>query len=145
MVSLPGMAMVLRLGLVERHRLAGDELGAVLVAHAAPGGEQGVLVGEVGEGVDADGRDFQLAFEGPVVEGLDVLELVDELEVAVVELVVGQGVEHEGVVGVGAVPDPDGPADGGGHGGSGLGRRSIRGGSVAADRVRVGPSLPGIW
>ena len=98
----------------------------------------GRTVGQVGEGVDADGRDFELAVQGAAVEGLDVLELVDELEAAGVELVVGQGVEHEGVVGVGAVPDPDRAADGGGaHGGSARsGRHRAR--VAARDRGRGG-------
>jgi len=41
---------------------------------------------------------------GASVEGLDVLELVDEVEAAGVDLAVRQGIEHEGVVRVGAVP-----------------------------------------
>ena len=45
--------------------------------------------------------------EGPAVERLDVLQFVAELQVAGVDLVVGQGVEHEGVVGIGAVADGD--------------------------------------
>ena len=43
----------------------------------------------------------------PAVERLDVDQLVRELVVARVDLVVRQGVEHERVVGVGAVADAD--------------------------------------
>ena len=57
--------------------------------------------------MDADRRDLQLSLQGALVERLDVLELVDEPEPARVELVVGQGIEHEGIVGIGAVSDPD--------------------------------------
>ena len=57
--------------------------------------------------MDADGRHFQLALEGPAVERLDVLQFVAKLQVAGVELVVGQGVEHEGIVGIGTVADGD--------------------------------------
>ena len=46
-------------------------------------------------------------FKARLVERLDVLELVDEPQAAGVELVVGQGIEHEGIVRVGAVSDPD--------------------------------------
>src|SRR5262249_39904837 len=55
----------------------------------------------------ADGGHLEFAPERPAVERLDVLQLVAEAQVAGVELVVGQGVEHEGVVGVGAVADGD--------------------------------------
>ena len=60
-VSSPGMAMVLPRRVVERHRLAGDDHRAVLVAHAAAATGQGVFVGDVGIGVDGDGGDLQLA------------------------------------------------------------------------------------
>ena len=106
-VSLPGTAIVRprRSSSVAGSRVI--ERRAVAVAHARARGEQGVAVGQVGEGVDADGRDFELAAQGAAVERLDVLELMDEPQAAGVELVVRQGVEHEGVVRVGAVPDPD--------------------------------------
>jgi len=50
-----------------------------------PEASRAVAVGQVGERAwDADGRDLELAVQGPGgFEGLDVLELVDELEVAV--------------------------------------------------------------
>src|SRR5262249_24594239 len=70
----------------------------------------GIGVGQVGERVDAHGRDLELPLQGAAVEGLDVLELVDEGEPARVEPLLRQGVEHDGVVRVGAVPDPDGPS-----------------------------------
>ena len=74
-------------------------------------------------------------FEGAAVEGLDVLELVDEAEAAGVELVVGQGVEHEGVVGVGAVPDPDRAAGVGRCSLSGVRRSALSG---VRDRLEAG-------
>ena len=72
-----------------------------------PLGKQGVLVEQIGIGVDADGRDFELALEGAAVERLDVLQFVLKDQVAGVDLAVGQGVEHEGVVGIGAMSDVD--------------------------------------
>ena len=44
----------------------------------------------------------------PAIERLDVLQFVREVQIAGVDLVVGQGVEHERVVGIGAVADVDG-------------------------------------
>src|SRR5262249_50912690 len=58
----------------------------------------------------------QLAAQRPAIQRLDVLQLVAEAELARVNLVVGQGVEHEGVVGVWAVADGDEACCGGrGH------------------------------
>src|SRR5260370_7202588 len=59
--------------------------------------------------MNADSGHFQLALEGTAIEGLDVLQLVAEGQLARVDLVVGEGVEHEGVAGVGAVADGDQP------------------------------------
>ena len=58
--------------------VAGDDHRAVAVAHAAAAWAEGVLVEQMGVGVDADGRDFQLAAQGPAIERLDVLQLVAE-------------------------------------------------------------------
>src|SRR5262245_19920341 len=61
--------------------------------------------------MNRDRRDLELAGEGALVEGLDVRELVHVAEIAGIELVLGQGVEYERVVGVGRVRD----ANGAGH------------------------------
>ena len=90
---------------VDRHRSPGDDHRAVAVAHAAPARQQGVLVEQEGVGVDADGGHFEFAAQRSAVERLDVLQLVLERETARVDLVVGQGMEHEGVVGIGTVAD----------------------------------------
>ena len=47
--------------LVDRQRPAGDDHRAIAIAHAAAARQQGVLVEQMGVGVDADGRDLQLA------------------------------------------------------------------------------------
>ena len=107
MVSVPGTAILTPGRSLDVMRLAGDDHRAVLVAHAAPGRQQRVLVEQVRVGVDADGRDFEFALQRPAIERLDVLQFVDELQVARGDLVVRQGVEHEGVVRVRAVPDAD--------------------------------------
>ena len=92
---------------VEGHGAWGDEDGAVLVAHAGPAAGEGVLIGDIGVGVDGDGGDFKLAFDGALVEGLDVLEDVLEAVGAGGDFALGQGVEHEGVVGVGGVAEAE--------------------------------------
>ena len=62
----------------------------------------------VGVGVEADRRDVvELLVHGAVVERLDVGEGVGELVARDAHLVGGEAVEHEGVVGVGAVGDRD--------------------------------------
>jgi hypothetical protein len=70
--------------------------------------EQRVLVGDVGVGVEADGRHLVDAARGLLVQGLYVFEDVLEFEIARVELAGREAVEHEGVVGVGRVGDGDG-------------------------------------
>ena len=57
--------------------------------------------------VNAYGRELQLRLERSPIERFDIDELVRKLVVARIELVVGQGVEHERIVGIGAVPDPN--------------------------------------
>ena len=105
MVSVPGTAIVLpRSDSIERG-LPGHDHRAVVVPHARPAGAKDVLVGQVGIGVQAEGRQLQFAREGPAVERLDIDQLVLEAEAARVDLVLRQGVEHERVVGVGAVAD----------------------------------------
>ena len=61
---MPGIAIVLPSELVEGRRLAGDQDRAVAIAHARTRRQQRVAVGQVGEGVDADGRDLELAVRG---------------------------------------------------------------------------------
>ena len=60
-----------------------------------------------GVGVDAQRGELQLGPERAAVERLDVDQLVRELVLAGVDLVLRQGVEHEGVVRVGAMADAD--------------------------------------
>jgi hypothetical protein len=107
-VSVPGTAIrTLRAGRSDGIGRRATTIGPYLSPMLQPLGKQGVLVEQVGVGVDADGGDLKLAVEGAAVERLDVLQLVAKVAVPGVELVVGQGVEHEGVVGVRAVADAD--------------------------------------
>ena len=84
-VSLPGTAIVRPCRSSSVAGVARDQGRAIPVAHARARGQQRVPVGEVGEGMDAHGRDFQLTVQGAVVERLDVLELMDEPQAAGVE------------------------------------------------------------
>ena len=93
---------------VEGELAGGDDHGAVALAHAAAAGHDGVVVLEIGVGVEGDGGDVVEGFvDGAVVEGLDVGEGVGELEAGDAHLVGGETVEHEGVVGVGGMGDAD--------------------------------------
>ena len=83
-----------------------DHHGAVALAHGAAAGHQGVVVLQVGIGVEGDGGDVvKRLVDGALVEGFDVGEGVAELEARDTHLVGGQPVKHKGVVGVGAVGD----------------------------------------
>ena len=86
---------------------AGDDHRPVVVADAGTARAQGVLVGDIRVSVQADGGQLQLAREGPLVQRLDILQLVREAIRPGVDLVVRQGVKHERVVGIGAVADAD--------------------------------------
>ncbi len=87
------------LDLVEGLLAAGDDHGAVALANAAAAGHEGVLLLEVGVGVEGDRGDVVEGFvDGAVVERFDVRQGVGELVAGDADLVGGQAVEHEGVV-----------------------------------------------
>jgi hypothetical protein len=86
-----------------REFLFGDEHGAVAVAHAGAAGEEGVLVADVGVGVDGNGGDVEFAAGSTFVEGLDVLEDVFETKAVRGDEVFGERVKHERVVRIGRV------------------------------------------
>ena len=64
-VIVPGTAIVDPLQLIDAHRPAGDDHRPVAIAHAAAARQQGVLVEQVGIGVNADGRHLQFAAQAP--------------------------------------------------------------------------------
>lgn len=80
------------------HHFAGDNHGAVAIAHAGPAGQQRVLPAHVGVGMDADGGDVQLALRGPLVKRLNILQDVFELKAVSWNQLFGQPVKHECVV-----------------------------------------------
>ena len=86
--------------------------GPVAVAHGGARAEERVVAPEIGVGVDRDRGHLELRAAGALVERLDIRQLVHVAQVAGVDLALRQRVEHERVVGVGAVGD----ADGAGHG-----------------------------
>jgi len=69
--------------------------------------QEGVAVGQVGVGVERNGGHVELAGEGAAIQRLDVGQLVLVVPVARVHLPRGERVEHERIVGVRAVRDPD--------------------------------------
>lgn len=78
--------------------LFGDEHRAVAVAHASTAGQECILPAHIGVGVDADGGDIKFAAGGALVKGLDILEDVLEFEAFAAEVVLGERVEHKGVI-----------------------------------------------
>src|SRR5208337_3961530 len=113
-------------------RAGGDDHGTVALADAAAAAHQSVVVLEVGVGVEADGGDVvESVVAGAQVEGLDVGEGVSEAIAGDADLVGGQAVKHEGVIGVGTVGDGDIDEGGGGGG------RSQRYGEFLAHEISL--------
>src|SRR5262245_62464426 len=54
--------------------------------------------------MNTDGRDLQLSGQGPPIERLDILELVNEAEPACIDSIMRERIEHECIVGIRAVP-----------------------------------------
>ena len=93
-------------------RTPGDNHRAVIVTHAGAARTEGVLIGDEGIAVQADGGQFEFAAKRPMVERFDVLQGVFETIAPGGNLVVGQGMEHEGVVRIGTVAHADQPSVG---------------------------------
>jgi hypothetical protein len=53
--------------------------------------------------MQTDSREFEFAAKGPVVQRLNVLKLMRELIVSRRNLIICQGMKHEGIVRIGAV------------------------------------------
>ena len=66
------------------------------------------MIGEVGVGVNRDCRHVELTAHRTSVEGFDVLELVDVLDALGIDLSVGERIEHECVVRIGAMGEMNG-------------------------------------
>ena len=88
-------------------RLARDDDRPVAGAHARPVREQDVPVLDERVRVERDRRHLEPALERPLVQRLDVLQDVLELEAARIDLARGERPEHECVVGIRAVAEPD--------------------------------------
>ena len=86
-----------------RERRARDQQRPVAVAEAGAAAEQPVAVAQVSVSVEADGGDVVGGAQGFLVQGFDVGEHVLEVQAVGVNALGGERVEHEGVVGVGAV------------------------------------------
>ncbi len=90
-----------------RDRLPGDHDRPVALPHRRPGIHQAVPLGDGRIGRAGHRRDLELAGGGAAVQRLDVLQHVLDPDAGDRHLAVGEGVEHERVVRVRAVPDPD--------------------------------------
>ena len=104
-VWLPGMAMTFSLELLAVDGLAADQDRAVALPHRRAGIHHPVAVVDHGVGRRGHRRDLELAGARAAVERFDVLEHVLDLDAAGLHLARGEGVEHEGVVGIRAVAD----------------------------------------
>src|SRR5207247_3120065 len=82
--------------------------GSVAVADACAVREEGVPVRQSRVGVNRDGSDLQLSGERAAIQGFDVAELVDITASLGIDAPRRHRPEHEGIVGVGAVGEPDG-------------------------------------
>src|SRR3972149_145332 len=71
--------------------------------------QEGGAVRDVSNGVGRNGRRLESAFHPPAVQGLDPFKEVLEPKPAGVQSLLGEGVEHERIVRVRTVSDPDEP------------------------------------
>lgn len=85
----------------------GDDDGAIALAEAGTAIEEHIFVSDGGIGGKTDGRDVVGFREGGFVEGLDIGQDVGVLVAGSGELVSGQGIEHEGVIGIGGMGELD--------------------------------------
>src|SRR5437660_432268 len=97
----------LSLDFILRERAGRDDHRAVSLADTASAGHQRIFVLYVGIGVEGNRADIVDAFLRLLIERLDVAKRVGETQARGADFVRGQGVEHERVVGVGAVGDRD--------------------------------------
>ena len=93
--------------LVERQRLAGDDDRPVAVADARAVRQQRVPVLHERVRVQRDRSHLELRLQRPLVQRLDVLQHLLELEAACVDRAGRDRPEHERVVRVGAMAEPD--------------------------------------
>ncbi len=82
----------------------------VPLPHAGPAAQERVTLRQVGVGVERDGGHVDLAFESEAIEALDVVQDLHHLVAGGRHASAGEAVEHEGIVGIRAVPHPDRPS-----------------------------------
>ena len=107
MVSVPGTAIFTFFTSDLREGTTGDNHRAVAFADAAARRQQSVVVLNVGERVKRDCGQVVNTFHCFAIQRLDVAEGVCEAQARYADFVGRQPVEHEGIVGVGAVGDGD--------------------------------------
>ena len=93
--------------LLERQRLARHDHGAIPGADRGAVGQQRVAVLDERIRGQRQRGDLEPALEGPLVQNLDVLRHELELESTPIDRPAGERPDHEGIVGVGGMPDSD--------------------------------------
>ncbi len=94
--------------ILQGNPVAGDDHGTVPFADAAATAHQRVVLLDVGVSVEADGADIvEGLFACAAVEGLDIAKRVRKAIAGDANFIRRQAVEHEGIVGVGAMGDGD--------------------------------------
>ena len=96
-----------RLQLLPRELVTSDHDGAVARTHARPVRQHRVSVLDIRVRVQRDRGRLEPAVDRPFVQRLDVAQDMLELEPACVDLIRGERPEHERVVGIGTVSEPD--------------------------------------
>ena len=81
----------------------GDDHGPVTLAYATAARHQRVLILDIRIGMERDRTDVINSLARLLIQGLDVAEGMSEAQACGANFVCGQAVEHEGVVGIGAV------------------------------------------
>jgi hypothetical protein len=87
--------------------LPSDDHGTVSVPKARTGRHQHIAIGEISVTVKGQGGDLVSPLESCLIEGLDILQTVLDGESLGVEKPLGQGIEHEGIVGIRTVSNTD--------------------------------------
>src|SRR6185437_10319638 len=83
--------------------LTRDDHWAIVVAHTRAVGQYGVLVGDIGVGMDRNGGDFQTPFERPLIQRLDITQDMLEPQTFSIDMALRQTIEHERIIRVRAV------------------------------------------
>src|SRR5262249_30979288 len=88
--------------------LFGHQRRPVAVSHARAAWKQGIMIADIGIGMNADGGKVKFTPGGALIQGLDVLENVLEPKALRRDQSLGQSVKHERIVRVGRMSERQG-------------------------------------